>query len=405
MAVNVTADGFFGDYGGQYAPPPLVPILNDLADAFEKYRNDPEFIEEYNYYVKHFSGRETPLYLCGNLTEKLGGAKIYLKREDLNHLGAHKVNNTIGQILLAKRMGKKKIIAETGAGQHGVATAATAALMGMECTIYMGAVDVERQKLNVFRMQMMGAKVVAAQSGQRTLKEAVDEALVAFVEEADTAFYLLGSAVGPHPYPLMVREFQSIVGREAKKQILEAEGRLPDYCIACVGGGSNAIGLFADFIDDTDVKLVGVEPSGRGLEYGQHAATLCLGEPGIMHGFNSYMLKDDKGEPAEVYSISAGLDYPSVGPEHAHLKDLGRAEYVHASDKNAVDAFFMLSQMEGIIPALESSHALAHAIRIAPELSRDTIIIVNLSGRGDKDVAQIEQMVANGDFELPHYKK
>jgi len=405
MAVNVTADGFFGDYGGQYAPPPLVPILNDLADAFEKYRNDPEFIEEYNYYVKHFSGRETPLYLCGNLTEKLGGAKIYLKREDLNHLGAHKVNNTIGQILLAKRMGKKKIIAETGAGQHGVATAATAALMGMECTIYMGAVDVERQKLNVFRMQMMGAKVVAAQSGQRTLKEAVDEALVAFVEEADTAFYLLGSAVGPHPYPLLVREFQSIVGREAKKQILEAEGRLPDYCIACVGGGSNAIGLFADFIDDTDVKLVGVEPSGRGLEYGQHAATLCLGEPGIMHGFNSYMLKDDKGEPAEVYSISAGLDYPSVGPEHAHLKDLGRAEYVHASDKDAVDAFFMLSQMEGIIPALESSHALAHAIRIAPELSRDTIIIVNLSGRGDKDVAQIEQMVANGDFELPHYKK
>ena len=405
MAVNVTADGFFGDYGGQYAPPPLVPILNDLADAFEKYRNAPEFIEEYNYYVKHFSGRETPLYLCGNLTEKLGGAKIYLKREDLNHLGAHKVNNTIGQILLAKRMGKKKIIAETGAGQHGVATAATAALMGMECTIYMGAVDVERQKLNVFRMQMMGAKVVAAQSGQRTLKEAVDEALVAFVEEADTAFYLLGSAVGPHPYPLLVREFQSIVGREAKKQILEAEGRLPDYCIACVGGGSNAIGLFADFIDDTDVKLVGVEPSGRGLEYGQHAATLCLGEPGIMHGFNSYMLKDDKGEPAEVYSISAGLDYPSVGPEHAHLKDLGRAEYVHASDKNAVDAFFMLSQMEGIIPALESSHALAHAIRIAPELSRDTIIIVNLSGRGDKDVAQIEQMVANGDFELPHYKK
>ncbi|WP_147820127.1 tryptophan synthase subunit beta [Salidesulfovibrio onnuriiensis] len=405
MTANVTADGFFGEYGGQYAPPPLVPILNELAAAFEKYRNDPEFLEEYNYYVKHFSGRETPLYLCSNLTEKLGGAKIYLKREDLNHLGAHKVNNTIGQILLAKRMGKKKIIAETGAGQHGVATAATAALMGMECTIYMGAVDVERQKLNVFRMQMMGAKVVAAQSGQRTLKEAVDEALIAFVEEADTAFYLLGSAVGPHPYPLMVREFQAIVGREAKQQILEAEGRLPDYCIACVGGGSNAIGLFADFIEDKEVKLVGVEPSGRGLDYGDHAATLCLGEPGIMHGFNSYMLKDDKGEPAEVYSISAGLDYPSVGPEHAQLKDLGRAEYVYASDKEAVDTFFMLSQMEGIIPALESSHALAHAIRIAPELSKDTIIIVNLSGRGDKDVAQIEQMVANGDFELPHYKK
>lgn len=399
--MTVTADGFFGEYGGQYVPEPLIPRLTELADAFEKSHDDPEFLKEYEYYVKHFSGRETPLYLCRNLTEKLGGAKIYLKREDLNHLGAHKVNNTIGQILLAKRMGKKKIIAETGAGQHGVATAATAALMGMECTVYMGAVDVERQKLNVFRMEMMGTKVVAAQSGQQTLKEAVDEALTAFVEDEET-FYLLGSAVGPHPYPTMVRQFQSIVGRETKAQILEAENRLPDYCIACVGGGSNAIGIFSEFIDDTDVKLVGVEPSGRGLKYGQHAASLCLGEPGIMHGFNSYMLKDDKGEPAEVYSISAGLDYPSVGPEHSQLKDLGRAEYVHASDKDAVDAFFMLSQMEGIIPALESSHALAHAIRIAPDLSKEDIIVVNLSGRGDKDVAQIEEMVSNGDFELPH---
>lgn len=404
MSANVTADGFFGEYGGQYAPEPLIPILNELAAAFEKYRDDPKFIEEFNYYVKHFSGRETPLYLCRNLTEKLGGAKIYLKREDLNHLGAHKVNNTIGQILLAKRMGKKKIIAETGAGQHGVATAATAALMGMECTVYMGAVDVERQKLNVFRMRMMGAEVVPAESGQRTLKEAVDEALIAFVNEADTAFYLLGSAVGPHPYPSMVREFQSIVGREAKQQIMELEGRLPDYCIACVGGGSNAIGLFADFIGDTGVKLVGVEPSGRSLEYGEHAASLCKGEPGIMHGFNSYMLKDDQGEPAEVYSISAGLDYPSVGPEHAQLKDLGRAEYVCASDREAVDAFFQLSQTEGIIPALESSHALAHAMRIAPELSKDSIIVVNLSGRGDKDVAQIEEMVARGDFALPSHR-
>ncbi len=398
---SISAEGFFGEYGGQFVPEPLKPILNTLAEAFEKYRNDPEFIKEYEYYVKHFSGRETPLYLCKNLTEKLGGAKIYLKREDLNHLGAHKVNNTIGQILLAKRMGKKKIIAETGAGQHGVATAATAALMGMECTVYMGAVDVERQKLNVFRMEMMGAKVVAAQSGQRTLKEAVDEALGAWIEDAKDTFYLLGSAVGPHPYPLMVREFQSIVGREAKAQIMEAEGRLPDCCIACVGGGSNAIGLFADFIDDRDVALIGVEPSGRGLKYGEHAASLCLGEPGVMHGFNSYMLKDDKGEPAEVYSISAGLDYPSVGPEHSMLKDLGRAEYVYASDKEAVDAFFMLSQMEGIIPALESSHALAHAIRIAPDMDKDAIIVVNLSGRGDKDVAQIEDMVSKGQFELP----
>ena len=392
-----TADGFFGAYGGQYVPEPIRDILNELALAFERYRNDPEFIEEYEYYQRQFTGRPNPLYFCANLTRRCGGAKIYLKREDLNHLGAHKVNNTIGQILLAKRMGKKKIIAETGAGQHGVATAATAALMGMECTIHMGAVDVERQKLNVFRMQMMGARVVPAESGQKTLKEAVDEALMAWVQDAQNTFYLLGSAVGPHPYPLMVREFQSIVGREAKAQILEAEGRLPDYCIACVGGGSNAMGLFAEFIPHPEVRLVGVEPAGRGLGYGQHAATLCLGEPGVMHGFNSYMLKDDLGEPAEVYSISAGLDYPSVGPEHAHMKDTGRAEYVHASDKEALDAFFLLSRTEGIIPALESSHALAHALRIAPGLPPETIIIVNLSGRGDKDVDQIERMVASGE--------
>ncbi|WP_028578546.1 tryptophan synthase subunit beta [Desulfomicrobium escambiense] len=396
-----TADGFFGSYGGQYVPEPIRDILNELAQAFERYRNDPDFIKEYEYYQRQFTGRPNPLYFCANLTSRCGGAKIYLKREDLNHLGAHKVNNTIGQILLAKRMGKKKIIAETGAGQHGVATAATAALMGMECTIHMGAVDVERQKLNVFRMQMMGAKVVPAESGQKTLKEAVDEALMAWVQDPQNTFYLLGSAVGPHPYPLMVREFQSIVGREAKAQILEAEGRLPDYCIACVGGGSNAMGLFSEFIPHPEVRLVGVEPAGRGLGYGQHAATLCLGEPGVMHGFNSYMLKDGQGEPAEVYSISAGLDYPSVGPEHAHMKDTGRAEYVHASDKEALDAFFLLSRTEGIIPALESSHALAHALRIAPVLSPETIIIVNLSGRGDKDVDQIERMVASGEVVPP----
>ncbi|MBU4524825.1 MAG: tryptophan synthase subunit beta [Desulfomicrobium sp.] len=399
--IKPTADGFFGTYGGQFVPEPIKDILNELAEAFERYRNDPDFIKEYDYYQKQFTGRPNPLYFCANLTRRCGGAKIYLKREDLNHLGAHKVNNTIGQILLARRMGKKKIIAETGAGQHGVATAATAALMGMECTIYMGAVDVERQKLNVFRMQMMGAKVVPAESGQQTLKEAVDEALMAWVQDAQNTFYLLGSAVGPHPYPLMVREFQSIVGREAKAQILEAEGRLPDYCIACVGGGSNAMGLFSEFIPHEEVRLVGVEPAGRGLGYGQHAATLCLGEPGVMHGFNSYMLKDPAGEPAEVYSISAGLDYPSVGPEHAHLKDLGRAEYVHASDHEALDAFFLLSRTEGIIPALESAHALAHALRIAPALSPETIIIVNLSGRGDKDVDQIERMVASGEITPP----
>ncbi|MBG0774324.1 tryptophan synthase subunit beta [Oleidesulfovibrio alaskensis] len=391
-----SADGFFGAYGGQYVPDSLKPILDELAATFERYRNDPGFLEEFNYYLTRYSGRETPLYLCANLTRRLGGAKIYLKREDLNHLGAHKVNNTIGQILLAKRMGKKKIIAETGAGQHGVATAATAALMGMECTIYMGAEDVERQKLNVFRMQMMGARVVPATSGQQTLKEAVDEALAAWIREADTTFYLLGSAVGPHPFPLMVREFQSVIGRELRAQMLEAEGRLPDYCIACVGGGSNAIGMFSGFINDDGVRLVGVEPAGRGLEYGDHAATLCLGEPGVMHGFNSYMLKDQAGEPAAVYSISAGLDYPGVGPEHSHLKDLGRAEYVNASDAEALSAFFDLSRTEGIIPALESAHALAYAMRLAPTLSSDKIIAVNLSGRGDKDVAQVERMVREG---------
>lgn len=393
-----TVDGFFGDYGGQFVPDSIRKALDELTRAFERYREDPEFWEEYRYYQKHFTGRPSPLYFCANLTRHCGGAKIYLKREDLNHLGAHKVNNTLGQILLAKRMGKKKIIAETGAGQHGVATAATAALMGMECAIHMGALDVRRQKLNVFRMRMMGATVVPAESGQQTLKEAVDEALAAWIRDADNTFYLLGSAVGPHPYPLMVREFQAVIGREAREQMLGAEGRLPGYCVACVGGGSNSIGIFSGFMDDPEVRLVGVEPGGRGLEYGQHAATLCLGEPGVMHGFKSYMLKDAKGEPAEVASCSAGLDYPGVGPEHAHLKDSGRASYVHVSDREALDAFFLLSRTEGIIPALESSHALAHALRLAPELSPETILLVNLSGRGDKDVEQVERMVESGEF-------
>lgn len=392
--------GFFGPYGGQFVPEPVKSMLDELDHAFQKYRNDPDFLAEYEYYLREYVGRPNPLYFCANLTSHLGGAKIYLKREDLNHLGAHKINNTLGQILLAKRMGKKKIIAETGAGQHGVATAATAALMGMECTIYMGAVDVERQRLNVFRMEMMGARVVAAQSGQKTLKEAVDEAIEAWVREGD-AFYLLGSAVGPHPYPIMVREFQAVVGREAREQILAHEGRLPYACIACVGGGSNAIGLFSGFMDDAEVRLIGVEPAGRGLEYGQHAATLCLGEPGTMHGFHSYMLKDAAGAPAEVYSISAGLDYPSVGPEHAFLKDSGRAQYVYASDQEAVDAFFLLSRLEGIIPALESSHALAHAVALAPTLPQDAALVVNLSGRGDKDVEQVERLVRQEELRIP----
>ncbi|SKA80658.1 tryptophan synthase subunit beta [Desulfobaculum bizertense] len=396
MTMLPNADGFFGEYGGQFIPDELLTVVNELSNAYDEVKDTPEFINEFKRLLKHFSGRPTPLYFCSNLTKKLGGAKLYLKREDLNHLGAHKVNNTIGQILLAKHMGKKKIIAETGAGQHGVATAATAALMGMECTIFMGETDIERQKLNVFRMEMMGAKVVPAMSGQRTLKEAVDEALGAWVADAQNTFYLLGSAVGPHPYPAMVRDFQSVIGKEARKQILELEGKLPDYLLACVGGGSNAIGLFYPFVGDEGVRMQGVEPAGRGMTPGNHAASLCLGEPGVLHGFRSYMLKDEKGEAAPVYSISAGLDYPSVGPEHSYLKDAGRAEYVAASDKEAVNAFFTLSREEGIIPALESSHALAQGLKLAPTLSSDKIIIVNLSGRGDKDVAQIQQMMQDG---------
>ncbi|MFK4763934.1 tryptophan synthase subunit beta [Desulfobaculum sp. SPO524] len=390
------ADGFFGEHGGRFLPDEVIRVVDELAEAYDSVKNTQEFQDDFKRLLKHFSGRPTPLYACANLTKKLGGARIYLKREDLNHLGAHKVNNTIGQILLAKHMGKKKIIAETGAGQHGVASAATAALMGMECTIYMGAEDIERQKLNVFRMEMMGAKVVPAMTGQRTLKEAVDEAIAAWVADAGESFYLLGSAVGPHPYPAMVRDFQSIIGTEARKQILEMEGRLPDYLVACVGGGSNAIGMFHPFIEDEGVNMVGVEPAGRGMTPGDHAATLTCGTPGVLHGFTSYLLQDEKGEPASVYSISAGLDYPGVGPEHSFLKDAGRASYCAASDEEAVKAFFALSRTEGIIPALESSHALAEAMKMAPTLGEDKIIIVNLSGRGDKDVAQIEQMLSDG---------
>ena len=392
----IDSNGFFGAYGGQYVPELLKPALDELAAAYDRYANDPEFLDELAYYFKHYTGRPTPIFFCANLSRQLKGARIFLKREDLNHLGAHKVNNTVGQILLAKRMGKTSIIAETGAGQHGVATAATAALMGMRCTIYMGAEDMERQKLNVFRMRMMGATVVGAMSGQRTLKEAVDEALAAWAADSTHSFYLLGSAVGPHPYPAMVRHFQSVISVEARAQCLVAEGRLPDACFACVGGGSNAIGMFAGFLDDPAVRLIGVEPAGKGLEYGQHAASLCKGEPGTMHGFHSYMLKDEKGDPAAVYSISAGLDYPAVGPEHSYLKDCGRAEYVAVSDEAALAAFFALSRQEGIIPALESSHALAAAMDMAKTMSPETMLLVCLSGRGDKDVEQISRMVEEG---------
>ena len=348
--------GFFGEYGGQFIPEELIPCMNDISDAFESYRNNPGFISELNDFSRHFSGRPTPVYFCKNLTTELGGAKIYLKREDLNHLGAHKINNALGQALLAKKMGKKRLIAETGAGQHGVATAAVAALLKMECIIYMGEEDIRRQKHNVFRMKMMGAKVTPVTRGQRTLKEAVDEAFEILAANPKDIFYIIGSAVGPHPYPTMVRYFQSVIGTEARQQMLEKTGKLPDFVLACIGGGSNAVGIFSAFLEDKEVALLGIEPGGKGLKSGQHAASLSLGTPGILHGFRSYLLQDENGEAAEVYSISAGLDYPGVGPEHSALKDSGRAKYVTINDNEAVNALLHLSRTEGIIPALESAH-------------------------------------------------
>ncbi len=385
--------GFYGDFGGRYVPDALNKILDEVKEEFHKCKDNPKFVEELNYYYKNFIGRPSPLYYAKRLTEKLGGAKIYLKREDLNHTGAHKINNTVGQVLLAKRLGKKRIIAETGAGQHGVATATVCALFDMECIIYMGEEDTRRQALNVFRMELLGAKVIPVTHGMKTLKEAVDEALKDLIENYENTFYMLGSAVGPDPYPEMVKYFQSIIGIEAKEQILEAESVMPNYLVAAVGGGSNAIGLFAPFYDNKDVKFIGVEPAGKGIETGMHAATLSLGKPGVLHGFKSYVLQDEKGEPLPVYSISAGLDYPGVGPEHAFYKETNRAEYVHITDKEALDAFQELSRIEGIIPALESSHALAYAIKLAKQCSKDETIIVNLSGRGDKDVDEVLQIL------------
>lgn len=392
--------GFFGAYGGQYVPEAIKARLDELSQALDAALQDASFQRELEYLFVHYTGRPSPVFHCANLSKELGGAQIWLKREDLNHLGAHKINNTLGQCLLAKRMGKKRVIAETGAGQHGVATAASAALMGLECTICMGEVDIERQHLNVIRMEMLGARVLPAASGQRTLKEAVDEALGMWINDPEM-FYVLGSAVGPHPYPYMVRRFQSVIGREARSQMLQELGRLPDVCLACVGGGSNAIGLFAGFLDDAEVRLLGVEPGGRGTAYGEHAASLCLGEPGVLHGFHSYMIKDANGEAGCVYSISAGLDYPSVGPEHAQLKDQGRAEYVSVTDQEALEAFFALSRHEGVIPALESSHALAQAIKMAPSLSKEKVLLVSLSGRGDKDVAQVAEMLREHKIRQP----
>ena len=384
----MTTKGYFGQFGGSFVPEPIQVLLDELEVTFEKYKDDPEFLAEFRHYLKDYSGRETPLYYAESLTDHLGGAKIYLKREDLNHLGSHKLNNVLGQILLAKRMGKKRVIAETGAGQHGVATAAAAAKFGMACDVYMGAEDVERQRLNVFRMEMMGATVHAVETGTRTLKDAVDAAFGAWMNDLE-AFYVLGSAVGPHPYPTIVHEFQKVISEESRRQILEKEGRLPDYVIACVGGGSNAIGAFSQYVADEEVKLVGVEAAGHGLDTDKHAATMTKGSVGIVDGMKTYAVFKEDGNVAPVYSISAGLDYPGVGPEHAFFKDSGRVEYVAATDEEAVQALLLLSKTEGIIPAIESSHAIAEAVKRAPKLSKDEIIIINVSGRGDKDVAAI----------------
>ncbi len=386
-------NGQFGQFGGSYVPPQLQPVLDEVAEAFYHYIDDKDFQAELKYYQKHYIGRANPLYFAKNLSEKVGGAKIYLKREDLNHTGAHKINNTIGQVLLAKRMGKKRIIAETGAGQHGVATATVCALFNIDCTIYMGAVDMARQSLNVFKMKLLGAKVVPATAGRQTLKDAVDAALGDLMVNYENTFYLLGSAVGPHPYPLMVREFQSIIGQEARAQILEQEGRLPDYLVACVGGGSNAIGLFHAFHDDENINIIGVEPAGKGLDTNEHAASITKGTVGIIHGFKCYTIQDEDGNPLPVHSIAAGLDYPGVGPEHCFYKDTLHASYDSVTDNEALAAFQVLSKAEGIIPALESAHAVAYAMKLAETLAPDKIILVNLSGRGDKDMIQIQEML------------
>ncbi len=382
-------NGYFGEFGGQFIPETLMSAINELTKEYEVCMSDEEFVNELNRLYVEYASRPSLLYYAKNLTKHLGGAKIYLKREDLNHTGSHKINNVLGQVLLAKRMGKKRIIAETGAGQHGVATATACALFNIPCTVYMGEEDTIRQKLNVFRMELLGAKVVAVKSGSRVLKDAVNEALKEWTKSVEDTFYVIGSVMGPHPYPTMVRNFQKIIGKEVKEQLFEAEGRLPDTIVACVGGGSNAIGIFHDFIEDESVSLIGVEAAGKGVDTNEHAATITKGEKGIFHGMKSIFNQDSDGQIEEVYSISAGLDYPGIGPEHAHLHATSRATYLYATDEEAVDAFMVLSKTEGIIPAIESSHALGLTIKIAPTLPKDHIIVVNLSGRGDKDVAQV----------------
>lgn len=393
VEVGLNKKGYYGEFGGSFVPDELQKVLEKVEETFEWCKSDKAFNEELEYYLKEYVGRPSPLYYARKLSEKLGGADIYLKREELNHTGSHKINNVVGQALLAKKMGLKRIIAETGAGQHGVATATAAALFDMKCTIYMGEEDTKRQSLNVFRMQLLGAEVVAVKSGTRTLKDAVDEALNDLVANHDKTYYLLGSAVGPHPYPEIVRYFQSVIGREAREQIIEKRGRLPDCIIACVGGGSNAIGLFHPFLEDKEVRIIGVEPGGEGLETGRHAAPLSAGKIGIIHGFKCHVMSDENGEPLPTHSIAAGLDYPGVGPEHSYLKETGRAEYVAVTDNEALEAFQELSRLEGIIPALESAHAVAYAMKLAPTMDKGQIIIINLSGRGDKDVQQVYDML------------
>lgn len=394
MLSSYPVGGKFGKYGGKYIPETLEPAVQELEDAYEKYRNDPDFQKELNYYLTEYAGRPTPLYFAKNLTESAGGAKIYLKREDLLHGGAHKTNNTLGQALLARRMGKKRIIAETGAGQHGVGTAIACSVLGLSGEVYMGSKDVERQKLNVFRMQLLGTKVHAVDSGSQTLKDAINEAIRDWISNVQTTYYLIGSVVGPHPYPMMVRDFQSVIGNEVRQEMLQRYGNLPSAIVACVGGGSNAMGSFYPFLDDSPVRLVGVEAGGQGLKTGKHSATLCVGSEGVLHGMFTYLLQDKQGQVIDTHSVSAGLDYPGVGPEHSMLKDVKRAEYVSCTDDEAIDAFVALSRLEGIIPALESSHAISHAVKMAKEMDRDEVIIVTLSGRGDKDVQVVQEYLA-----------
>ena len=384
-------EGFFNIHGGRFVAETLMPLILELEKEYKKAKNDKDFAKDIKYWNKHYIGRPSPLYFASRITKKLGGAKVYFKRDELNHTGAHKINNCIGQILLAKRMGKTRIIAETGAGQHGVATATVCALFGLPCTVYMGARDIKRQAPNVFRMKLLGAKIVTVESGSQTLKDAMNEALRDWVSNVEDTFYIIGTAAGPHPYPMLVRDFQSVIGEETKEQIIEAEGRLPDSLIACIGGGSNALGLFYPFLDDKSVDLYGVEAAGKGLKTDMHAASLSLGSPGVLHGNRTYLLHDDDGQITEAHSISAGLDYPGVGPEHSYLKDVDRVTYVAIEDQEALDAFQFCAKYEGILPALEPSHALGHVIKIAPKLNKDHIIIMNLCGRGDKDVFTVAE--------------